>query len=303
LSVLLADLGRPDRLIVAMTHFNFKSIFTWNIFLYTGFIAFIVTYLWTMMEPSMNRYTPTVGLLAFLWRITLTTGTGSIFGFLVARSAYDSAILAPMFVTLSLSYGLAVFVLLVLAVNRATGQTIGEGLLSRFARLQIIFIAAGLYFVVVYHLTNLYFSKHHEVERFLLLDGGIYTGMFWLGQIVIGGIIPMLLLRPADIGTHHRRQGLAAGMVIIGGFAQMYVTIIGGQAFPMPLFPGYEVSSSFFDGIVNSYVPTVPEFFLGLGGVAVAGLIVSLALRVMRFLPASLDDAAMGLDQPATATS
>jgi molybdopterin-containing oxidoreductase family membrane subunit len=303
LSVLLADLGRPDRLIVAMTHFNFKSIFTWNIFLYTGFIAFIVTYLWTMMEPSMNRHTPTVGLLAFLWRITLTTGTGSIFGFLVARSAYVSAIMAPMFVTLSLSYGLAVFVLLLFAVNRATGQTVGEGLLSRFARLQIIFISAGLYFVLAYHLTNLYFTKHHDLERFLLLEGGIYTALFWLGQVIIGGIIPMLLLRPADIGTHHRRQGLAAGMVIIGGFAQMYVTIIGGQAFPMPMFPGYEVSSSFFDGIVNSYVPTIPELFLGIGGVAVAGLIVSLALRVMRFLPGSLDDAAMGLDQPATVKS
>ena len=32
LMVLMLDLGRPDRLIVAMTHFNFKSIFAMNIF-------------------------------------------------------------------------------------------------------------------------------------------------------------------------------------------------------------------------------------------------------------------------------
>ncbi|MCW8953178.1 MAG: polysulfide reductase NrfD, partial [Rhodospirillales bacterium] len=36
LAVLVLDLGRPDRLIVAMTHYNFKSIFAWNIYLYTG---------------------------------------------------------------------------------------------------------------------------------------------------------------------------------------------------------------------------------------------------------------------------
>ena len=33
LMVLVMDLGRPDRLIVAMTTFNFISIFAWNIFL------------------------------------------------------------------------------------------------------------------------------------------------------------------------------------------------------------------------------------------------------------------------------
>ena len=41
LVVLLLDLGRPDRLIVAMTYYNFKSIFAWNIILYTGFFAIV----------------------------------------------------------------------------------------------------------------------------------------------------------------------------------------------------------------------------------------------------------------------
>ena len=39
LAVLVLDLGRPDRLIVAMTSYNFKSIFAWNIFLYVGFLG------------------------------------------------------------------------------------------------------------------------------------------------------------------------------------------------------------------------------------------------------------------------
>ena len=85
LTVLMLDLGRPDRLIVAMTHFNFKSIFALNIFLYSGFMGFVVAYLWTMMERRMNRYTPLAGLFAFIWSMALTTGTGSNFGFLVAR--------------------------------------------------------------------------------------------------------------------------------------------------------------------------------------------------------------------------
>ena len=44
LTVLMLDLGRPDRLIVAMTHFNFKSIFSLNIFLYSGS--------WALLSPT-----------------------------------------------------------------------------------------------------------------------------------------------------------------------------------------------------------------------------------------------------------
>ena len=40
-----------------------------------------------------------------IWRFALTTGTGSIFAFLVARQAYQSAVLAPLFIVLSFAWG------------------------------------------------------------------------------------------------------------------------------------------------------------------------------------------------------
>jgi len=300
LTVLMLDLGRPDRLIVAMTHFNFKSIFALNIFLYSGFMGFVIVYLWTMMERPMNRYTPLAGLFAFVWRMALTTGTGSIFGFLVARQAYDSALLAPLFIALSLSYGLAVFLLVLMLASRGSGRPLGDALLARFARLQVIFIAAGLYFVLVHHLTNLYFTKHHDFERFILLEGGLHTTLFWLGQVLLGGVLPIVLLLHPRIGQMRRRLAACAALVVGGGFAQMYVTIIGGQAFPLVLFPGHQVSSSFFDGVVNGYTPSLPEWLLGFGGIAVVGLIVTLAMKFMGFLPERLDDVAIPTSGPAT---
>lgn len=293
LCVLMLDLGRPDRLIVAMTHYNFKSIFAWNVILYTGFMGLVIAYLWTMLERRMNRFTPMAGMAAFLWRVALTTGTGSIFGFLVARQAFDSALLAPMFIVLSLAYGQAVFLLVLVGAARWCGRPVGPGLLQRLARLQVIFVAATFYFAVVYHLTNLYFTKHHDFERFILLDGGIYTALFWLGQVLVGMLLPLaLLLHPA---TRHKVRSimLSSALVILGALAQMYVTIIGGQAFPLVLFPGRQVSSSFRDGMVNAYLPSIPEWLLGLCGMAIAGLIVLVALRFLGFLPERLDDAAM----------
>jgi [DsrC]-trisulfide reductase subunit P len=289
LLVLALDLGRADRLIVAMTRYNFTSIFALNMFLYSGFFAIVAVYLWTMMERGMGRYSKPAGFVAFVWRLVLTTGTGSIFGFLVARQAFDSAVLAPTFIVMSFLYGLAIYLLVLIAAFAWTGRELSEAVLARLKNLLIVFIAAVLYFVAVFHLTNLYFAKEIAFERFILVDGGIYPALFWGVQILAGGIVPMVMLAHPRIGARRATVATACGLVVLGGLAQMYVTIIGGQAFPLDLFPGMEESSSFFDGQIHSYTPSWPEIALAVGGVAVALAIVVLAVKLLRFLPERLD--------------
>ena len=290
LTVLVLDLGRPDRLIVAMTYYNFKSIFAWNIFLYTGFFAIVAVYLWMMFERRMNDYSKPVGLFAFIWRLILTTGTGSIFGFLVARQAYDSALLAPMFIIMSFSFGLAIFVLVLMVAYRWTGRPLGDVMLMRLKNLLGVFVASVLYFVLVYHLTNLYIARQHDIERFILWDGGIYPALFWFGQILIGSILPLVLLFNPVLSQSRRVIVAAAVCVILGGLAQLYVLIIGGQAYPQLMFPDKEVTSSFFDGVVAAYTPSLPEVMLGVGGTALALALTAVALKVLPFLPQSLAD-------------
>jgi molybdopterin-containing oxidoreductase family membrane subunit len=290
LAVLVLDLGRPDRLIVAMTHYNFKSIFAWNIFLYIGFFAVVALYLWTLFERRMNGYSKRAGLLAFLWRLVLTTGTGSIFGFLVAREPYNSALLAPLFIVMSFSFGLAVFVLVLMAACRGSGRALGDIVLSRLGNLLGVFVAAVLYFVAVYHLTNLYIARQHDVERFFLWDGGVYPALFWIGQILVGSIVPLVLLFAPGASRLRGAIALAALCVIVGGIAQLYVLIIGGQAYPQLMFPEKEVTSSFFDGVVAAYAPSLPEVMLGVGGTALALALTAVALKVLPFLPQSLAD-------------
>lgn len=291
LSVLVLDLGRPDRLIVAMTTYNFKSIFAWNVFLYTGFFVIVLAYLWTMMDRTVNRYYKLAGYVAFFWRLALTTGTGSIFGFLVARQAYDAALMAPMFIIMSFSFGLAFFIVTLMSAYWWADRTIGDLRLSRLKHLLGVFVGAVMYFVAVYHLTNLYVAENTELELFILSDGGVYTLMFWLGQVVIGGMVPLFLIYSPAFDNSRMAIFAASLLVLVGGFFQVYVIVIGGQAFPMSLFPGKEVlESSFFDGVVNSYMPTTAEGLLGIGGVAIAMTLVAVGARMLKVLPDSLDD-------------
>lgn len=289
LFVLMLDLGRPDRVIVAATNFNLTSVFAWNVVLYSGMFALVALYLWTMLEKRMNPWSKPLGLAVFAWRFILTTGTGMIFAFLVARQAYGSALLPPMFIVLSFAWGLAVFHLVQSAMYAWNGKTMDPAILSRMKNLLGVFVIGSLYLVAVYHMTNLYFAKQTAFELFILKTGGIYPELFWGGYVVLGSLLPLLLLFLPNMGQT-KCVVMSSLLVILGSLSLLYVFIIGGQAFPLSIFPGFVASSSFADGQIGSYVPSLPEILLGAGGLGVAFLITIISVRVLDSLPHDASD-------------
>ncbi len=284
LTVLMLDLGRPDRVIVAATNFNPTSVFAWNVVLYSGMFAAVAVYLWTMMEQRMYSWSKPAGFMVFIWRFVLTTGTGVIFSFLVARQAYGTAILPPMFIVMSFAWGMAVFHIVQSSIYVWNQKILDEYVQKRMRNLMGVFVIAALYFVATYHLTNIYFARQTEFERFILLDGGIYPWLFWAGYVVLGNVLPLLLIFHPALGKT-RCVLLASSLIILGAFALLYVFIIGGQAFPLSIFPGYEVSSSFADGAIGQYQPSLPEILLGLAGVGIAFMVTAVGIRVLDFVP------------------
>jgi Ni/Fe-hydrogenase subunit HybB-like protein len=151
-----------------------------------------------------------------------------------------------------------------------------------------LFTAGVLYFVIVFHLSKLYGTQNHGFERFILLDGGIYTRLFWIVQIALGSLLPLALVYAPRLQSSGTSLVAASLLIILGAFAQLYVIIIGGQAYPLNIFPGYIVESSFFDGVIGEYTPSLWEFLLGFGGVTSALLIALLGIRVLPIMPESL---------------
>jgi molybdopterin-containing oxidoreductase family membrane subunit len=286
LALLMLDLGRSDRMIVAITHLNPNSIFALRVILYDGFMASVGVYLWFLLERRMNRYIRPVAILAFLWQLLLVTGTGLEFGFNF-RAAYDSALYAPMFIAFASAYGTAVLILILLAVCSWEDRPVSDELLRRLKNLLGISVGASVFFAVLFLSFKYELARSRDVARFLLFDGGVYTALLWLGQLAVGGIVPLALLLRSQVS----RAAVVAAcvLVVLGGLAQMYVTLIGGQAYPQILFPGMVEASSFFDGEIHPYTPSVPEVLLGLGGMALAAAIVAVALRALAMLPERLD--------------
>ena len=65
-------------------------------------------------------------------------------------------------------------------------------ILRRMKNLLATFVAAVLYFPAVLHLVNAYFAKNIDFEYFILFNSE-FAAMFWIGQVLIGGLLPLAL--------------------------------------------------------------------------------------------------------------
>ena len=75
-------------------------------------------------------------------------------------------------------------------------------------------------------------------------------------------------------------------MVLVGGFFAVAVIIIGGQAFPLNIFPDHIIlESSFYDNVIHSYTPYIFEFGLGVGGTSLALIIILILITNLKFIP------------------
>ncbi|MBF0422500.1 MAG: polysulfide reductase NrfD [Magnetococcales bacterium] len=282
LTVLLLDLGRPDRMLLPMLYMNFRSMFTWNVFLYSGFMILCLLYLWSMFE--YKQFTKVVGSTAFAWRVILTTGTGSIFGVIHARDVFYSAITGPMFVAVSLTSGTALSTLLLVGTYQQTKRHLDDKLVFGLRNALIFFTLLVGYLFVVEKFTKFYSPAFYEVETWLLT--GPWAWLYWLG--VWGGcvIFPLVILFHKRLGNTVKGVFIASIITVVGAFAFVGHNLLAGQAYPFDMFPGYQLSSVFLDGQDAHYLPSVVELVLGLGGIGLSALLFLLGIRFFRLLPA-----------------
>ena len=109
--------------------------------------------------------------------------------------------------------------------------------------------------------------------------------MFWLGQVGLGLVVPLTYEM-----TNGENRGFAltltSMMVLVGGFFAVAVIIIGGQAFPLNIFPDHVIlESSFYDNVIHSYTPSIFEFGLGIGGTSLALIIILILITNLKFIP------------------
>ncbi|MFR7404468.1 MAG: NrfD/PsrC family molybdoenzyme membrane anchor subunit [Coriobacteriaceae bacterium] len=199
--------------------------------------------------------------------------TAWIFGLEVAREAWHTAILAPIFVASALDSGLALLVLALLGLRaRGVFETTDE-LLTSLAGLLCTCIAVDAYFIGCEILTTAYNGTEGGMAVINTLLFGGTAPFFWF-EVICGLIIPFCLLVFAKNRRNMKVVGVASALVVAGVFCKrcwlMFTgfavpNIVGGNGITLGTTAAQAGGAADMWTLMGVYAPSVPEIVLAVG--------------------------------------
>ena len=301
---ILPDLGRPERVINILLYANTTSPMVWDIAIVVVYTLLSALYVWLYTRADLarrgsrlafgtgvterelardERLKSALAWVALPAAILLHSITAWIFGLQISRGFWYSAIMAPMFIASALVSGLALVILLSLAVRRVRRVDFGDDLVAFLGGLLGVFIAVEGFFVLAEFLTAGYPGAPDESGPIARLLVGPYAPLFWI-EVVVGLVIPFLILAVRRTRMRPGWVALASAIAIGGIFVHRLNLILNGLSYaPIGVPPGVAIgvdqgpaASSF--AMTYWYVPTVVEYLVVAGIIAFGALLVTLAV-------------------------
>jgi molybdopterin-containing oxidoreductase family membrane subunit len=296
---IIPDLGRPERIYNLLLHPNWSSPLIWDVIIITAYLVFAVADLWLMSggQAGSGRVR-TLRVMAYVGlptAVLLHSITAWIFGLQIARAWWNTALMAPLFVTSAVLSGTALIALIAVIAQRFDRFQLPRETWNAVTTLMAATIAIDLFLVACDYITILWGNVPRERAALdLILPGGSWQWLFWL-EWIVGGIVPFVLLVVPRFKRSFGLVALASVLVMVGVYAFRIELVVGGMLRPLLHLPPGNAVGSYrlgqtvfqFDGI---YHPTWVEYGIVTGLMALLALIVTLGYRWLR----SLDRAEAG---------
>jgi len=315
MAFIFIDLGHWERFWHVFVYPQWNSVLAWEIWLYCSYVVVLVGELWLLMRcdlarwrdrasrwarglyrvlclgfecPSTReaeaacqaqaaRWLKWVGIAGIPVALGVHGGTGAIFAVVKAHPVWCSPIFPVVFIVSALASGggLPLF-LSALVLPRAVRQ---RQLLEELARLTIGFLVVDLILLGLEFLTGFYGGIPDHVEPYRLIAFGPFWWVFWIVQLGIGAVVPLLLMSVARHRIGTVRLGLMGLCVVVGIFGVRLNIVI--PALAVPAFRGYDqaIASA---RLASLYVPNWVEW---LSSWSIIGFMALLFYAGLRFLP------------------
>lgn len=298
---LLMDIGRPERFWHPTIYWNIHSVL-WEI---TICVMLYATVLITEFAPVVlesdfmkrifpagprighviHRFAPVAAVLGLGLSLLHQSSLGATYGVLVARPIWFKPSLPVMFILSAVGAGATVVLgVTVLYENLIRQRKIGKDTRNLLAMFGGLMTAGYLYLNLWDYLaTNYYSHLPARVESIALLNRvAPYGTSFWLVEVLVGALIPIIILLTPAL---RRRDGLimtAAVLAIIGIVVNRWNVTLSGLIVPMDWSPG--IADVF---PVNAYRPSWVEW--GVASLVIGYVLMAFTLG-LRYLPFFPDD-------------
>jgi len=296
LLTLVMDIGRPDRFWHPWVYWNIHSVLweiTWCITIYLAIL--IVEFLPVIVETKFfDRYpkfrtlahrihgaAPVLAVLGLLISLLHQSSLGATYGILRSRPIWFKPSMPIMFIISAVAVGPAVTMGVAFVIEWIRRKaTVPHDILRLIAR------ASGLALLLYAYIkfwdlaaVTYYGRTPGSDQAFSILSSFTPYGFgFWVGEIVIGILLPVLFFL---VPRFNKRPGylvLGAFLGMVGVIFNRWNVTVSGLVVPLDYAPGVDLTAV----LPKPYIPNLTEWAVGLG---VLGYALTMLTLGVRFLP------------------
>jgi molybdopterin-containing oxidoreductase family membrane subunit len=280
LMFVIADLGRPDRawhMIPMIGKFNWPiSMLTWDVLVLNGYLLLnlhICGYLlykrFLGEKPNPQWYLPFV-FISIVWAISIHTVTAFLYCGLGGRPFWNTALLAPRFLTTAFCAGPAFIIVVLHLVRKMTRMNIGDGSIRTLAAIMRVTILINLVMLISELFTEFYTGGSHSIAVKYLYFGhhGLNALQPWIWASTIFVVVAAFLLMRPNIHKHMTTLIIACALVFVGIWIEKGMGLI---------IPGF-IPSTLHEWV--EYIPTALEWKISAGIWATGLIIYTMLLKV-----------------------
>ena len=292
---LLLDIGRPDRFWHAVAFWNIHSPL-WEVTMCITFYLMVLTlevlpivghaefvekrFPWLSHKlESIHKLAPVLAVIGLALSLLHQSSLGATYGVLKARPIVYRPSMAVLFIVSAIAAGPALTVLASKVAARLTPRAnVDEALLDKVSKFIGWVLVAYLYFRFWDVLAMNYTYEPGRTEGLRVLTSGALALNFWVGEILLGALVPMIILVSDRLRQNQRLHMLALLMVIGGVVAYRWDTNIVSQLVVFTMIP-QEIIPRY-----TGYIPSIYEIMAGAGVIAYGVLGFTIGVRYLNLV-------------------
>jgi protein NrfD len=314
------DIGHMGRFFEVYTRPNLFSMMAWMVWLYTAYFVLLLFELWFESRQDLIQWGQKAGFSGTLSRllalgsgevsdaarqrdekvvkilgaigvplaILFHGGVGALFGVISARPAWNSGLFPLLFLVSALvsGGGLLTAIYAFLAPNR--GGEAHRRLVADLGKLILGLTLLDILFTFAEYSIAMYGAIPNEVSPLLKTMTGPFWYVFWIGQVGLGMVIPVVLLAWKRTRQTPVWIGLA-GVSIVLAFVSVRLNIVI-PPLSVPELQGLEQAVPSLR-MSMTYVPSLMEWFLSIGIIGLGMALFALGYNLLPFRPQAAKEA------------
>ena len=295
---LVLDIGRPDRFWKALVYWNTHSLLwevTIAIMLYTTVLVFETMPIFARFEwlrhrlpkltakmESVHHYAPILAIIGLGLSSMHQSSLGAAYGIIKGRPFWFKPEMSVLFMLSAIVGGIALTLFLSMIASRLTPKAkINDALIERVSRFVGWLLIGYFYFRAWDALSMSYTYDPGRSEGLNLMTKGPLAFNFWIGEMLLGMIVPMILLLYTPTRINRFWRMIALFLVAAGVVAYRWDINIAGLLVVMPYVPGQAIA-------YTNYRPSIVEILTGSAIVAYGLTAFSLGVKYLRVVDHSL---------------